>query len=353
MKSALFKPISIGNIAIQNRLVMAPLTRCRCDEGRVPNRMMAEYYAQRADAGLIIGEATSVCSSGVGYPNTPGLWNDEQVTGWKLITDAVHAKGGKIVAQLWHVGRVSHSSYLNGDLPVAPSAIAPDGHVSLVVPQQAFEVPRALGISEIEEIINAYKIAAQNAKRAGFDGVEIHGANGYLPEQFLHSSSNSREDEYGGSIENRAKFLFKAVDAALTVWDAGNVGLHVSPQGDAHDTGDATPRETYAYVASECKTRGLAFIFIRESQDDENRIAPVIKENFGGSVIANQELTLELASEIVGGGEVAAVSFGKAYIANPDLVERFKLNEGLNAPEPDTFYGGGSEGYTDYPFIGG
>ncbi len=348
----LFESIQFGNFVLKNRIVMAPLTRCRCDVGRVPNAMMAEYYAQRASAGMILGEATSVNARGVGYPDTPGLWSKEQVEGWKLITDAVHARGGIIIAQLWHVGRVSHSSYLNGELPVAPSAIAPAGRVSIIRPETNYEVPHPLTISEIEEILNDYKIAAENAKLAGFDGVEIHGANGYLPEQFLHSSSNHRDDVYGGSLENRARFMLGTIDAALTVWDAGNVGLHVSPQGDAHDTGDSSPSDTYTYIASECKKRGLAFIFVRESQSYKHRVLPVIKQNFGHGVIANQDLDRESAEKLISAEEADAVSFGRTYIANPDLVERLQKDAELNEPDPNTFYAQGSKGYTDYPSLG-
>ena len=351
MNTTLFEKIDLGNLVLRNRIVMSPLTRCRCDAGRVPNAMMAEYYAQRSTAGMIIGEATSINARGVGYPDTPGLWSDEQVEGWKLITKAVHAKGGTILAQLWHVGRISHSSYLGGKLPVAPSPIAPAGHVSLVRPESTYEVPQPLTIPEIEAILEDYRIAAENAKRAGFDGVEIHGANGYLPEQFLHSSSNHREDSYGGSLENRARFMLGAIDAALSVWDAGNVGLHVSPQGDAHDTGDSSPSETYAFIASECKKRGLAFMFVRESQSYDNRILPVIKKNFGHGVIANQDLDKELAERLISSNEADAVSFGRTFIANPDLVERFQMNAELNDPDPNTFYGQGPKGYTDYPKI--
>ena len=352
MDTILFETIQLGNLKLQNRLVMAPLTRCRCDAGRVPNAMMAEYYAQRASAGLIIGEATSINARGVGYPDTPGLWSDEQVEGWKLITEAVHAKGGAMVAQLWHVGRISHSCYLDGKLPVAPSAIAPAGRVSIIRPETPYEVPQPLTIEEIEATLTDYRIAAENAKRAGFDGVEIHGANGYLPEQFLHSSSNHRDDEYGGSLENRARFMLGAIDAALSVWDAGNVGLHVSPQGDEHDTGDSSASVTYAHVASECKKRGLAFIFVRESQSyDKKRILPVIKENFGHGVIANQNLDRKSAEQLISENEADAVSYGRTYIANPDLLERFKQNADLNEPDPSTFYGQGPKGYTDYSKI--
>ena len=224
--ATLFEPIKMGELSLKNRVVMAPLTRCRASEGRVPNALMAEYYAQRASAGLIITEATSVTPMGVGYPDTPGIWSDEQVAGWKLITDAVHQAGGTIVMQLWHVGRISDPSYLNGELPVAPSAIAAEGHVSLIRPMKPYVVPRALELEELPAIIEAYRKGAENAKKAGFDGVEIHAANGYLLDQFLQSTTNRRTDEYGGVIENRARLLLEATDAAISVWGAGRVGVH-------------------------------------------------------------------------------------------------------------------------------
>ena len=233
--STLFDPLQLGDLTLPNRIIMAPLTRCRArseNDARVPNEVMAQYYAQRASAGLILSEAVAVTPQGVGYPDTPGIWSEAQLEGWKHITDAVHAKGGRIFMQLWHVGRVSHPVYLNGELPVAPSAIAPEGHVSLVRPKTAYLTPRALDISEIPTIIEAYRQGAFNAKIAGFDGVEIHGANGYLLDQFLQDSTNQRTDTYGGSIENRARLMIEVVDAAISVFGAGRVGLHLAPRGD-------------------------------------------------------------------------------------------------------------------------
>lgn len=352
MKPTLFDSVTLGDFELKNRIVMCPLTRCRCDEGRVPNALMAEYYAQRVSAGLILSEATSVNAMGVGYPDTPGLWSEAQVEGWKLVTHAIHAAGGQILAQLWHVGRVSDPSYLDGEMPVAPSAIKPAGHVSLIRPKKEYETPRAMTLEEIEATLDDYRIAAQNAKKAGFDGVEIHGANSYLPEQFLHSSSNHREDEYGGSIENRARFMLGTIDAALESWPAGRVGLHLSPQGDAVDTGDATPVETYTYLAKKCKKRGLAFLFSRESLDyGDKRITPVLREHFGHGIIANQDLTQEQAEKLVREGKADAVAFGRDFIANPDLPERFRQGVELNEPRPQLFYGPGAEGYTDYPSL--
>lgn len=347
----LHDPIQLGALSLRNRIIMAPLTRCRASEGRVPNDLMAKYYRQRATAGMILTEATSISPRAIGYPNTPGLWTDAQVEGWKKTTAAVHEEGGTILAQLWHVGRISDPSYLDGQLPVAPSAIAADGHVSLIRPKTPFVTPQALTLDEIQATIADYKTAAKSAKRAGFDGVEIHGANGYLPEQFLHSSTNHRSDDFGGSIQNRARFMLEALDAAIEVWGADRVGLHLSPQGDAHDAGDATPEETYTYIADQCRERGIAFLFLREAHDAENRVTPLIKKRFGHGVIANQELTGELAEHLIATGEADAASFGQLFIANPDLPERLAKGAPLNEPNPETFYGDGPVGYTDYPAL--
>ncbi|BCU79016.1 alkene reductase [Luteolibacter sp. LG18] len=349
--SELLSPVRIGAWDLANRLVMAPLTRCRASEGRVPNAMMAEYYRQRASAGLILTEATSINPLGVGYPDTPGIWSQEQVEGWKLVTDAVHEAGGKIILQLWHVGRISDPVYLDGELPVAPSAIAPSGHVSLIRPMKPFVTPRALTIEEIHGIIGDYRRAAENAKAAGFDGVEIHGANGYLPDQFLQSGTNHRTDEYGGSVENRARFMLEAVDAAISVWGADRVGLHLAPQGDSHDMHDEDPAATFGYVAREASKRGLAFLFIREGLDVAKPVGPVIREAFTGTYIANQQLTRESAEEALSSGLADAVSFGREFIANPDLPRRFALGAPLNEQHPETFYAPGPQGYTDYPAL--
>ncbi len=348
-KSVLLTPLKIGAWELPNRMVMSPLTRCRASEGRVPNTMMAEYYAQRASAGLLITEATSVEPMGVGYPDTPGIWSNEQVEGWKLTTDAVHAKGGTIVCQLWHVGRISDPTYLNGELPVAPSAVAAKGHVSLVRPIKDYVTPRALELDEIPGIMAAYRRGAENAKRAGFDGVELHGANGYLPDQFLQDSVNQRTDEYGGSIENRARFMLEAVDELIAVWGPDRVGLHLAPKGDAHDMGDSNLAATFGYVAEAMKERGIAFLFTRESQEGP-RYFPKLKEQFGGTVIINQNLDQATAENVISKGEADAASWGQQFIANPDLVRRFAEGLPLNTPQPETFYGAGPQGYTDYPF---
>ncbi|MGB0774917.1 MAG: alkene reductase [Akkermansiaceae bacterium] len=346
--SNLLDPIKVGAWQLPNRIIMAPLTRCRSSEGRVPNAMMAEYYAQRASAGLILSEATSVCPMGVGYPDTPGIWSDDQVQGWKLVTDAVHEKGGRIILQLWHVGRISDPYYLDGELAVAPSAIAPDGYVSLVRPKKKFETPRALETAEIPDVVEAYRRGAANAKLAGFDGVEVHGANGYLLDQFLQTSTNKRTDEYGGPVENRARLMLDVVDACIDVWGADRVGLHLAPGCDG--MGDEDPAATFGYVARETGRRGIAFLFAREA-NDEAKLGPMMKKEFGGVFIANQALSKEDGEQIIEAEEADAISWGKLYIANPDLVERFAADTELNEPNADTFYGDGPEGYTDYPFM--
>lgn len=344
----LFDPIQIGDLQLNNRIIMAPLTRCRADEGRVPNALMAEYYVQRASAGLIISEATAVTPMGVGYPDTPGIWSDEQIRGWSNVTQAVHANGGKIVLQLWHVGRISDPIYLNGELPVAPSAIQPAGHVSLVRPMKEFVTPRALETEEIADIVEAYRQGAENAKAAGFDGVEIHGANGYLLDQFLQSSTNQRTDQYGGSVENRARLLLEVTDAAISVWGAGRVGVHLAPRADAHDMGDANRAETFGYVARELGKRGIAFICTREKAGDDS-LTPQLKKEFGGVFIANERFTKEQANAWLAEGKADAVAFGIPFIANPDLPARLEQDAALNEPHPETFYGSGPVGYIDYP----
>jgi len=348
--ATLFDPIQIGDLTLPNRIFMAPLTRSRAGDERVPNALMAKYYAERASAGLILSEATSVTPQGLGYAATPGIWSQAQVEGWKLVTDAVHKAGGRIFLQLWHVGRVSDPMFLDGQLPVAPSAIAPKGHVSLVRPERPFVTPRALELDEIPGIVAAYREGALNAKAAGFDGVEIHGANGYLLDQFLQDSTNHRTDAYGGSIENRARLMLEVTDACIDVWGANRVGMHLAPRGDAHTMGDSNPAATFGYVARELGKRKIAFICARESLGD-NRLGPQLKEAFGGPYIANEKFTLESAQQVLAAGEADAVAWGQLFIANPDLPRRFELNAPLNAPDPKTFYADGEGGYTDYPAL--
>ncbi|HWT38876.1 MAG TPA: alkene reductase [Paraburkholderia sp.] len=346
----LFDPLQIGDLTLKNRIVMAPLTRQRAGDVRVPNALMAKYYAERASAGLILSEATSVTPQGLGYADTPGIWSDAQVEGWKLVTQAVHNAGGKIFLQLWHVGRVSDPVFLNGELPVAPSAIAPEGHVSLVRPQRPFVTPRALDISEIPGIVAAYRKGAENAKKAGFDGVEVHGANGYLLDQFLQDSTNKRTDAYGGPIENRARLLLEVTDACIDVWGADRVGVHLAPRGDSHTMGDSDPAATFGYIARELGKRKIAFIAAREARGEDS-LGPQLKKAFGGVYIANEQFTKESAQKLLDSGEADAVAWGKLYIANPDLVRRFELDAPLNEPVPATFYAEGETGYTDYPAL--
>lgn len=347
---SLFDPLTMGELALPNRIVMAPLTRCRASAGRVPNKMMAEYYVQRASAGIIFSEATSVTPMGVGYPDTPGIWSKEQVEGWKQVTRAVHDAGGRMLLQLWHVGRISHPIYLDGAQPVAPSAIAAQGHVSLLRPKEPFPTPRALALEEIPGIIESYRKGAQNALEAGFDAVELHGANGYLLDQFLQDSTNKRTDAYGGPIENRARLMLEVTDAVISVWGAGRVGMHLAPRGDAHSMGDSDRLATFSYVARELGKRKIAFLCAREHAG-EGRIGPQLKKAFGGVYIANEVFTLETAERALAAGEADAVAFGKSFIANPDLPERFRRHAPLNTPQPETFYGKGPQGYTDYPFL--
>jgi len=329
---------------------MAPLTRCRAEAGRVPGPSSVEYYSQRAGAGLILCEAVAISPMGVGYPDTPGLWSKEQIQGWKQVTKAVHEKGGLIVAQLWHVGRISDPMYLDGRLPVAPSAIAPEGHVSLVRPYKSFVTPRALDEAEIPGIIEDYRQAAKNALEAGFDGVELHGANGYLPHQFLHVDSNKRTDRYGGPVENRARFMLEALDALISVYGAERTGIHLSPRCGGHSISNVDSPEVYDHLARELAKRKIAFVFAREGLR-EPRLLPKIKALFGGPVIANDELTREQGEALVASGEADAVAYGRLFIANPDLPKRFAQKAPLNTPDPNTFMGKGEKGYTDYPFL--
>jgi len=349
--SLLHEPLRLGALTLPNRIIMAPLTRCRAGAGRVPTDLMRDYYVQRASAGLILTEATSVDPMGVGYPDTPGIWSDEQVTGWKKITDAVHAAGGRIVLQLWHVGRVSDPIYLNGALPVAPSAIAATGHVSLLRPMKPYVTPRALELNELPRIVSAYKLGAVNALRAGFDGVELHGANGYLLDQFLQDNANHRTDGYGGPVENRARLALEATDAVISIWGADRVGYHINPRGGSHGIKDSNPAATFGYLVKELGRRKLAFLCSRETLDAP-RLGPELKRAFGGPFIANDSFTAENARAVLAAGEADAVAWGKLFIANPDLPRRLQLDAPLNTPDQATFYGGTARGYTDYPALG-
>jgi 2,4-dienoyl-CoA reductase-like NADH-dependent reductase (Old Yellow Enzyme family) len=348
--ATLFDSITLGDIRLPNRIFMAPLTRSRAGASRIPNHLMAEYYAQRASAGLIVSEATVVSPMGIGYAGTPGIWSLEHVEGWKLTTRAVHAAGGRIFLQLWHVGRLSDPIFLNGALPVAPSAVAAKGNVSLVRPPTPFVTPRALVAAEIPDVIAAFRRGAENAQLAGFDGVELHGANGYLLDQFLQDSTNLRTDGYGGSLENRARLMLEVTDAVISVWGAGRVGVHLAPRGDAHSMGDSDLPRTFEYVARRLGERNIAFICAREYIAPD-RLGPRLKAAFGGIYVANEKFTYDTAERAVESGEADAVAFGKLFLANPDLPRRFALQAPLNEPSPAEFYAGGARGYTDYPTL--
>lgn len=350
--SMLFEPLTVGDLSLKNRIIMSPMTRTRANGiGRVPNELMKEYYVQRATAGLIISEATSVSSLGVGYPDTPGIWSDEQTEGWKKIVESVHDAGGKMVLQLWHVGRVSDPVYHNGDLPVAPSAIALNGNVNVLRPLRPYVTPRALLTEEIPQIVEEFRKGAENAKKAGFDGVELHAANGYLIDQFLNDRSNKRTDIYGGSIENRARFLLEILDAVCSVWNPQRVGVHLSPRCDAHDMGDSNREKTFEYVVQELSKRNIAFICSREYYNESDWLGKKLKKSFTGTYIVNEGFTFELANKVLNDGNADAVAFGRLFISNPDLPHRFRYGKELTVGKEDSFFASGKQGYTDYQFI--
>ncbi|MCQ9616365.1 alkene reductase [Paenalcaligenes niemegkensis] len=344
----LFDPLRVGDITVTNRIVMAPMTRTRATQGRVPSDLMRNYYCQRASAGLIIAEATSISPQGVGYTHTPGIWSSAQTEGWKNITQAVHSKNGKIFLQLWHVGRVSDPELLNGQMPVAPSAIACEGQVSLLRPVRDYVVPRALSCEGIADIVKDFRDAAQNAIAAGFDGIEIHAANGYLIDQFLNDSSNQRQDSYGGSISNRTRLLLEVVDTCASVWGYGRIGVHLSPRGQAHSMFDSAPASLFTHIAGELDRRQVAFILCREAGATQD-ITKVIRQAYSGVLIVNENYERASAEKTLASGEADAVAFGRSYISNPDLVERFKEQAELASPDSATFYTDGPRGYTDYP----
>ena len=346
----LLDPLQLGELLLPNRVIMAPLTRLRGTVDYIPTPIQAEYYAQRASAGLILSEGTPVDPMGVGYAQVPGIWSKEQTEAWKPITKAVHDAGGLIFAQIWHVGRLSDPSFLNGQLPIAPSAIASAGHVSLIRPEKNYVAPRALGLDEIPGIIEAFRRGAQNAQAAGFDGVEIHGANGYLLDQFLQDGSNHRDDEYGGPIENRARLHLEVTDAVISVWGAGRVGMHLAPRSGAQGVSDSNLPATFGYLATELGKRKIAFIAAREHVAADS-IGPDLKKDFGGVYIANEGLDQKSGQALLDENKADAVAYGKLFIANPDLPIRFAKGAPLNEPDPKTFYAHGREGYVDYPAL--
>ncbi len=320
----------------------------------MPNELAITYYTQRASAGLLITEATQISPDGQGYPDTPGIHSPEQIAGWKKITDCVHAAGGKIVLQLWYTGRISHSVFLGGKSPVSASALKPTGHVYLPGWKKAdYETPRALETAEIPGIVAQYATAAANAKAAGFDGVEVHAANGYLIDQFLRDGSNHRTDQYGGSIENRCRFLVEVTEAVVAAWgDSGGVGVRFSPHNPYNDMSDSDPAALFTAAAASLKRFGLAYIHVLEPVGTTPALAGDMKAAIGGiPLIVNGSYDYETGTSAVAGGVIDAVAYGKLYIANPDLVERFAAGSSLNEPNPKTFYGGGAAGYTDYPTL--
>ena len=352
--ATLFDPIKIGDVELKNRMVMAPLTRSRAAAGFVPGPLAPLYYAQRASAGLIISEATQIMQQGQGYFNTPGIYTPEQVAGWRKVTDAVHEKQGKIFLQLWHVGRISHSSFQpDGKMPVAPSAVAAAGEVRTAGGEKVpYEIPHALTIDEIQEVIAQYGRAAEMAKEAGFDGVEVHAANSYLIDQFLRDGVNQRTDEYGGSVQNRARFLLEATAAVVEVWGSGRVGVRLSPRAETENLKDSDPIQTFGYAADALNRFSLAYLHTREPiVTDGTEVTPYLRKTFHGPLIINQQFTKETAGIAIESGAADLVAFGVPYIANPDLVERFQQNAPLNEPDQTTFYGGGEHGYTDYPAL--
>jgi N-ethylmaleimide reductase len=350
----LFTPVRVGPYAIENRVVMAPLTRNRAGAGNVPQAMAVEYYVQRASAGLIVTEATQISPQGVGYPGTPGIHTAEQVEGWRRVTDAIHAEGGRIFLQLWHVGRISHPSLqTDGALPVAPSAIRPKGDAFTATGPQPFVTPRALATHELPGIVQDYRLAAQNALAAGFDGVEIHAANGYLLDQFLRDGANKRTDAYGGSVENRARLLFEVVDAVTAVWGADRVGVRLSPVNGFNDIRDSDPDATFGYVARRLSRYGIAYLHVVETDFAGAQTFDIdaLRTAFRGTYIANGGYDRPRADHAIAFRKADLVAFGAPYVANPDLVERFALRAPLNRPDPSTFYGGDERGYIDYPFL--
>jgi N-ethylmaleimide reductase len=355
----LFQPTRIGDIEVANRVVMAPLTRCRADEaaGDVPGSAInIEYYRQRSNAGLIISEGTQVSPQGKGYMATPGIYSDEQVAGWKPITQAVHDAGSKIVAQIWHVGRITHPDLTGGAQPIAPSAVQPKIAAYTRNGKVDAPVPHALSVAEIQEVVNQYRRGAANAMRAGFDGVEIHGANGYLVDQFLRDGANHRTDLYGGSVENRCRFALEVVDACVAEIGAGRVGIRLSPVSPANDSSDSHPQAVFGHLVEELNKRGIAFIHFVEGATGGPRDVPGFdyagaRQAFKGTYIANNGYTRDMAIEAIASGRADAIAFGRPYIANPDLVQRLKLNAPLNAAVPKTFYAPGAVGYTDYPTL--
>lgn len=351
----LFSPVTLGNLNLKNRIIMAPMTRNRAASGNIPQQMNVEYYRQRATAGLIISEASQVSPEGVGYPGTPGIYNEKQVAGWQKITEAVHNEGGLIILQLWYCGRISHPDLLpDHQTPVAPSAIKPEGEAITFEGMKPFVEPHALQTAEIQNIVSQYKNAAEKARQAGFDGVEIHAANGYLIDQFLRDGSNKRTDEYGGNRENRMRFLNQVMDAVLQVWDSQSVGIRLTPENSFNSMSDSDPQAHFDYFIHQLNARQLAYIHLLEG-DMTGAASSVnyraLRDAYNGMYIANNGYDKSRAQSALQNGDCNAVAFGIPFIANPDLVQRFKDNLPLSEADQATFYGGDETGYTDYPTV--
>ena len=354
----LFTPYRLGDLTLKNRMVMAPLTRSRAEAGNVPSKMAVTYYSQRASAGLIITEATQISAGAQGYVSTPGIHDDAQVAGWKEVTDAVHRAGGLIFVQLWHVGRISHPDFRGGEVPVAPSAIAPRGVQTYTANGlQDIPAPRALELNEIPEVVEDFRKAAECARRAGFDGVEVHGANGYLLDQFLEDCTNLRQDAYGGSIDNRARLLFEAIGAVTSVWGSDRVGVRLSPGGTFNDMCDSKPQEHFGHVVKKLAGLGLAYLHLVEpgASQGEHALpdlsASYFRPMYPGTLIVAGGYTQDRANDVLTEGLADLVAFGQLFIANPDLPERFRRGAAFNKPDPKTYYGGTEKGYIDYPAL--
>ena len=355
MTNDLFAPIEIGAYTLSNRIFMAPLTRMRAPEN-IPTSMMATYYKQRATAGLIITEGAQVSPQGTGYPATPGIYSEAQVEGWKGITDAVHEEGGHIFLQLWHVGRISHPDFHDGQLPVAPSAIAPAGEAVTYEGMKPYVAPRTLDTEEIPQIVDQFRNGAKNALEAGFDGVEIHSANGYLLDQFLRDGTNKRDDMYGGSPENRARFLMEVIETVGDIYGMDKVGVRLAPSGTFNDMSDSDPEKIFGHVAEQLNRFALAYLHIVDALESDIRHGakvvplPYLRKTYKGKMIVCGGYDKKKGNSVIAEGDADAVAFGQLYIANPDLPERLKADSPLNEADPATFYGGTEKGYTDYPF---
>jgi N-ethylmaleimide reductase len=354
----LMKPLELGGLTLPNRIVMAPLTRNRASAGAdAPHALNAEYYAQRATAGLIISEGTQISPEGKGYFGTPGIYSAEQVAGWRLVTDAVHRNNGRIFAQLWHVGRISHTSLLHGQAPVGPTAVAANAKTFDGAGFVDVSTPRALSVEDIARLAGDYRRAALNAKEAGFDGIELHAANGYLIDQFLRDSVNTRSDRYGGSVENRTRLLTELLQALTDVWAADRIGVRFSPFSSFGDISDSDPMTTFGHAIAKASGFGLGYLHMVEGETGGSRILPpgasiaALRGQFQGAYMANNGYDRQMAMDAVGQGAADLVAFGQKFIANPDLVERLAHDAPLNPPHQETFYGGGAEGYTDYPAL--